>query len=260
MFRIVGGNDRLAAAMAKGLGKDAIILQREVVAITQTEERRAVSVLPTACSKPTTSIVTAPATAVRRIRFEPALPPEQHRAIDTLPYGQATKTLLQCTRPFWRTADRASRLRHEPRRRRALGRLGRSARTRGDPRVARGRLGERAGPGAAARRKDRKASSSAFAGCAPRQKASRGEGSVESRTVIASHSTTWEDDRWAGGGYAYFSSSFDPSLRRWLSAPAGRILFAGEHTSLEWQGYMNGALTTGQRAAMEVLALAGRLP
>ena len=78
--------------------------------------------------------------------------------------------------------------------------------------------------------------------------------------MIASHSTTWEDDRWAGGGYAYFSSSFDPSLRRWLSAPAGRILFAGEHTSLEWQGYMNGALTTGQRAAMEVLALAGRLP
>ena len=77
--------------------------------------------------------------------------------------------------------------------------------------------------------------------------------------VIASHSTTWEDDRWAGGGYAYFSPSFDPSLRRWLSVPAGRILFAGEHTSLEWQGYMNGALTTGQRAAMEVLALAGRI-
>ena len=43
-------------------------------------------------------------------------------------------------------------------------------------------------------------------------------------------------------------------------APAGNILFAGEHTSPEWQGYMNGALTTGQRAAMEVLALAGRLP
>ena len=51
-------------------------------------------------------IVTAPATAVRRIRFDPALPAEQHRAIDTLSYGQATKTLLQCTHPFWRTADR----------------------------------------------------------------------------------------------------------------------------------------------------------
>ena len=46
----------------------------------------------------------------------------------------------------------------------------------------------------------------------------------------------------------------------WLAAPAGRILFAGEHTSLEWQGYINGALTSGQRAAMEVLALAGWLP
>jgi monoamine oxidase len=258
MFRIVGGNERLAAAMAKGLGKDAIILQREVVAITQTESGVRVNASDGVLEADYV-IVTAPATAVRRIRFEPALPPQQHRAIDTLPYGHATKTLLQYTRPFWRS-DGVPRGWGTNLDVGALwdgseGQRGRAA-----------ILVSLAGGSASAQAQAllREKGPEGFIQhlgwmrAAKRSRASS-QRAVEPH-VIASHSTTWEEDRWAGGGYAYFSSSFDPSLRRWLSAPAGRILFAGEHTSLEWQGYMNGALTTGQRAAMEVLALAGRLP
>ncbi len=103
-FRIGGGNDRLAAAIAGRLAKDAILLEREVVAITQTESGVRVS-LRDGVLEAGLVIITAPATAVRRIRFDPALPAEQHRAIDTLSYGYATKTLLQCTHPFWRTTD-----------------------------------------------------------------------------------------------------------------------------------------------------------
>src|SRR5207302_11156830 len=40
--------------------------------------------------------------------------------------------------------------------------------------------------------------------------------------------------------YAYFDTGFDPALRAWLARPAGRLFFAGEHTSIRWQGYMNG--------------------
>jgi monoamine oxidase len=40
-----------------------------------------------------------------------------------------------------------------------------------------------------------------------------------------------------------------------LSLPAGRIFFAGEHTSAKWQGYMNGAVVSGQRAAEEIATL-----
>ncbi|MEO8482562.1 MAG: FAD-dependent oxidoreductase [Acidobacteriota bacterium] len=40
-----------------------------------------------------------------------------------------------------------------------------------------------------------------------------------------------------------------------LARPAGRVLFAGEHTSVRWQGYMNGAVESGQRAAAEIAAL-----
>ena len=34
----------------------------------------------------------------------------------------------------------------------------------------------------------------------------------------------------------------------------GNCLFAGEHTSIDFQGYLNGAVETGQRAAAEILA------
>jgi monoamine oxidase len=33
----------------------------------------------------------------------------------------------------------------------------------------------------------------------------------------------------------------------------GNCHFAGEHTSIDFQGYLNGAVETGQRAAAEIL-------
>jgi monoamine oxidase len=68
----------------------------------------------------------------------------------------------------------------------------------------------------------------------------------------------WEDDRWARGGYAFFDVGFRPELREWLARPAGRVLFAGEHTSVRWQGYMNGAVQSGRRAAAEAAAILSR--
>ena len=70
--------------------------------------------------------------------------------------------------------------------------------------------------------------------------------------LLSTRTITWETDEWARGGYAYFDPSFDPLLRAWLSRPAGRLVFAGEHTSERWQGYMTGAVESGQRAAAEV--------
>ena len=73
--------------------------------------------------------------------------------------------------------------------------------------------------------------------------------------LVASRQIVWEQDPYARGGYAYFDPGFDPSLRAWLSRPSGRLFFAGEHTSIRWQGYMNGAIESGRRAAAEVAAV-----
>ena len=64
------------------------------------------------------------------------------------------------------------------------------------------------------------------------------------------------------GRAAATRSSIRRSIRRcargWRGR-AGRLFFAGEHTSIKWQGYMNGAIESGRRAAAEVAAVQRRL-
>ena len=64
--------------------------------------------------------------------------------------------------------------------------------------------------------------------------------------------STWDRDPWVRGAYSARSAQApieDPELRR----PAGRLLFAGEHTAGRWHGLMEGALRSGQRAARDLL-------
>jgi monoamine oxidase len=72
--------------------------------------------------------------------------------------------------------------------------------------------------------------------------------------VLASLSHDWNADGWAKGAYCYFGpgdlNRFNPHLMQ----PAGRVFFAGEHTaSVEYRGYMEGAIRSGQRAAQQIL-------
>jgi monoamine oxidase len=65
----------------------------------------------------------------------------------------------------------------------------------------------------------------------------------------------WTTEEWSRGGpTALFGPGtlveFGPALR----APVGRIHWAGTETSDYWQGYMDGAVRSGERAAAEVLA------
>ena len=43
----------------------------------------------------------------------------------------------------------------------------------------------------------------------------------------------------------------------YLHKPAGSVLFAGEHTSTHSQGYLNGGVESGERAAHQVLSRLG---
>jgi monoamine oxidase len=65
----------------------------------------------------------------------------------------------------------------------------------------------------------------------------------------------WAREEWSGGCYsALFPpalwTSVGPALRR----PHGRVHWAGTETATEWNGYMEGAIQSGERAAAEVLA------
>ncbi len=246
LYRIVGGNDRLPAALAASLGA-RVRLESELVAVAV----RGQHVHATIKDRRSTATMTAdylvmalPASVLKRVPIVPALPAAQHEAIVSLGFGRATKTLLQFDRRFWRAPGKP----------RAFGSaLGFGA-------LWEGNEEQPTRPGILSLLAGGSASDET-------QAAVRSDGiekfadgfswlGSESANLLSSRQVVWEADPFARGGYAVFGPSFNPSRRDWLSRPTGRLFFAGEHTSARWQGYMNGAVESGRRAALEVRATA----
>ena len=80
--------------------------------------------------------------------------------------------------------------------------------------------------------------------------------------------TTWSRQRYTRGGYTSFApgqyTRFAPF--RWVESPheserqevrVGNLVFAGEHTSDEWYGFMQGGAQTGRLAAESILRSLG---
>ena len=243
--RIDGGNDRLASAMAAPLDA-SIRLGTELVAVGHRGRSVRASVRHRQRMSQVNAdylVIALPATIVRRIPITPALPTQQHDAIAQLGYGRATRTLLQFSRRFWRAPGRP----------RALGSplpIGSIWEANEEQRGKLGILSLLAGGSASDQTRE------IVARNGPAELAASldwlGGRNAE---LLATRQVVWETDPWSRGGYAFFDPSFDPTLRDWLARPSARLFFAGEHTSVAWQGYMNGAVESGRRAAAEVLAV-----
>ncbi len=246
-YRILGGNDQLATALATPLG-ERLKLATELAAISLRGQRVRASLKHKRQTQQLTCdylVCTLPASVLRRIPITPALPAQQHDAIAALRYGRATKTLLQFSSRFWRVPGKPA----------AFGTpmpfgavWDGNEEQRGKPAI----LTLLAG-GSASDATSELLGRDGAAGLG-RQLEWLG---AQRAQLLTSHHVTWEDDPLARGGYAFFDPGFTPDLRRWLAQPCGRLFFAGEHTSLRWQGYMNGAVETGRRAAAEVAAVHG---
>lgn len=245
--RIVGGNDLLATTLASRLRsrpKLGVVLRRVhqggdgVVAAVETRGRGAE--IRADCL-----ISTLPASTLRDIPFDPPLPELQQQAIHRLRYGAATRVLLQFSRRFWRRRGRPN----------AFG----SDRSHGA--IWEGNEEQRGAAGILVFLAGGRASSDVNA-----LLAAEGAGGLvrqirwlgKPASLVGTHTTRWDADPWARGGYAYFDPGFDPRWRDVLAHSCGRVFFAGEHTSIRWQGYMSGAIETGQRAAAEISGTPGR--
>jgi monoamine oxidase len=65
----------------------------------------------------------------------------------------------------------------------------------------------------------------------------------------------WAQEEFTGGCYGgLFPTGVWTSYGKALRAPVGRIHWAGTETATVWNGYMDGAVSSGERAAAEVLA------
>lgn len=67
----------------------------------------------------------------------------------------------------------------------------------------------------------------------------------------------WPQDRWTRGSYAAFAPG--QMTRFWvgLGKPEGNVHFAGEATSTYSQGFLNGGVESGDRAALEIMRKLG---
>jgi monoamine oxidase len=242
--RISGGNDRLPRAIARALHGE-VLLQTVIRRIRQAANGVRVTIDERGKRSELDGdfcVAALPASTLRDVEFDPVLPDEQSRAIATLKYGHATRMLLQFETPFWRRRGRPRAFGSDL----PTGTVWDGAE---DQRARSGILSLLAGGRASRALRD--------------IIESEGERGLIERLgwlgtpapLVAMQTLTWEDDPWSRGGYAVFDPSFDPRLRSWLARPAGRVVFAGEHTSLRWQGYMNGAIESGRRAAAEIRAL-----
>jgi monoamine oxidase len=64
----------------------------------------------------------------------------------------------------------------------------------------------------------------------------------------------WAGNPWTKGSYSYWKVGQYTRFVGVEREREGNCHFAGEHTSVDFQGYLNGAVETGERAASEVIA------
>lgn len=68
----------------------------------------------------------------------------------------------------------------------------------------------------------------------------------------------WAEEEYSRGGYAgYMPTGAWTAYGEALHSPIGRLHWAGTETATIWNGYMDGAVSSGERAAAEVLSALG---
>ena len=104
LYRLRGGNNRLAGRMARTLRRPVRlrhvvrrIAQKKTGVLVTVESGQRRSELSATCA-----LVTAPAPLATQIELVPDLPEAQRDALRRVKYGPATKTLLQFERASWR--------------------------------------------------------------------------------------------------------------------------------------------------------------
>ena len=244
--RIRGGNDLLPRALAAALPE--VRLSAPVTRVAAGEAGVTVPCL--SAGRPESlaadyAILAIPLPAARAITFEPPLPSAQAALLTGISYGLVIKVVIQYRRRWWRErawnghliGDGPLACTWEPTSEQAGGRGLLTVYSGGEPGAVLTRLDDDARVAAV-----RAALERHFPESAPL---------AEQTATIA-----WPREPFSGG--AYMALAPGEVTRHWetLFTPAGRLYFAGEHAAVV-QGYMEGAVESGQRVAAEIVARAG---
>ncbi|MEM8642974.1 MAG: FAD-dependent oxidoreductase [Cyanobacteria bacterium P01_G01_bin.54] len=242
-YQIQGGNDRLPQAMAASLS-DQIIYQTAVTQIVQDDQGVRVTFLEQ--DSPQTFlgdyvICTVPFSVIKRIQVSPGLSAEKQQAIDNLDYTSVTRVLMQTRRKFWQDQGKSGYTATDL----PVGLVGDATFSQ----AGTSGILESLMTGDRARQASAIAASKRTDFVMPYLEAIYPDVQPQ---VVTSTSISWDEQEWSKGGYVWFQPEQMSQLLSHVARPEGRIHFAGEHTSA-WNGWMQGALQSGERAALEIM-------
>ncbi|MFU8868800.1 flavin monoamine oxidase family protein [Natronococcus sp.] len=240
-YRLVGSTQRLAEGLADGLG-DAIRLNEPVrkidrrgddVTLVSDGETYAVS----------DAIVAVPPPLIGHIDHEPPLPARRRGLVQRMPMGAVIKWVAAYEEPFWRDDGYSGSVLSADG---VVTEVADGTLPDGD----RGRLVGFVAGADALEWSDRSAT----------ERRERVLEELEryfgprASAPLEYTEETWSTTRWSTGGYnAAMTPGTLTSCGDALREPVGRVRWAGSETALEWRGFMEGAISSGERVASEVL-------
>ena len=243
--RFVGGSQLVSIRVAEELG-DAVRLSAPVRRIEHAADGVTVHADGVE-ARAKRAIVAVPPPLAGRIAYAPALPGLRDQLTQRMPQGSVIKCMAVYDEPFWRAEGLSGQVLSDEGPAKVL--FDNTPHS-GSPGVLLGFLeGDRARQwGARPANERRDAVVGGFARImGPR--AGKPEQFVE---------RVWADEEWTRGCYGcYMPTGGWTRYGRALREPIGPIHWAGAETATVWNGYMDGAVRTGERTAADVLRASG---
>ena len=242
--RVVGGSVLVADAMAAALG-ERVVLGRAVRRIEQDDHEVRVIARDGSQYRGDTAIVTLPPTLAGRLEYDPPLPSWRDQLTQRMPAGSVIKAYAVYPEPFWRRD----------------GLNGQAASDTGPVKVTFDNSPPSGTPGVLMGfLEGSQARIWARRGHADRREAVIGSfvryfGPAAARPAQYAE-RDWMAEEFTRGCYgAHFAPGVWTSYGEAWRAPAGRIHWAGTEYAPQWNGYMEGAVRSGETTADAVGAL-----
>ncbi|WFD35074.1 monoamine oxidase [Malassezia cuniculi] len=241
-WRVVGGTQLLTTGLAKKIGEDKIKLDSPVASVTKSGAKYEVTTKDNTTYEGKHVIVAMSPPMADKIKFTPALSAERQALQKGMPMGHIGKGIPVYKEPFWRKQGLSGQV------------VSTSGRTRAvfDVSDYDGKFGALLG---FVQANDMRAL----------DKVSEDE--MKKQLMVdfvnyygeeAKNTITWVIQRWdleeysGGGPTAIAPPNVLSKYGKALTAAEGNIHFAGTEAADYWQGYMEGGIRAGERAAKEV--------